>query len=188
MGQRMSDKPMAYGDDCNIGFDPDETPLDVYARFIGMVKCPDNPPTIYSTPPNDRTFRLHQDPGIPCRWAVTSGAWDIVFWMTPLPLRTTLTIQNNVDLGNYFTAQPLGIKGEGFVITNEILACQPWTGAHLGIGVITWTPQATALLAAINLAKSKDLFMELFPREDGKLVYKFCRLKDATNIKILFEP
>ncbi|GAH76571.1 unnamed protein product, partial [marine sediment metagenome] len=33
-----------------------------------------------------------------------------------------------------------------------------------------------------------DLFMELRPLPDGKLVYKFCRLRDATNIKILFEP
>ncbi len=188
MGQRMPDEDIAYGNNCNIGFDPGETPLDVYARFIGMVQCPDNPPTFYSTPPNDRVFRLRQDPGVPCRWFIASDPWDVTFWMTPAPLRTSLFIQNNVDLGLYFSAQPLGIKAEGFVITNEILVCQPFFGAHLGIGVVTWTPQATALLEALNLKKGRDLFMELFPRDDGKLVYKFCRLRDSTNIKILFEP
>jgi len=188
MGQRMPDKPILYGDDCNIAFDPGETPLHVYARFIGMIPCPDNPPTFFATPPNDRTFNLTQDIAVPCRWSISTGPWDVVFWMTPAPLRTTLTIQNNDDMGNYFTGQPLGIKGEGFVIANEILACQPWTGSHLGIGVITWTPQATEILEAINMEKGEDLFMELFPLEDGKLVYKFCRLKDATNIKILFQP
>lgn len=184
----MPDEPILYGDDCSIGFDPGETPLHVYARFIGMVQCPDNPPTFYSIPPNDRVFKLTQDAAIACRWAVSSGPWDVTFWMTPAPLRTALTIVNSVDLGDYFAAQPLGIKAEGFVITNEILVCQPWHGAHLGIGVVTWTPQATDLLAAINISKAYDLFMELFPIADGKLVYKFCKIKDAINIKILFEP
>lgn len=183
----MPDIPIEYGNDCHIAFDPGETPFNIYARFIGMVKCPDQPPIFWSTPPNDRAFKLTQDPGIPCRWSISSGPWDVVFWMTPLPLRTTLTVQNNIDLGNYFTAQPLGIKAEGYVLHNEILSCQPWNGAHLGIGVVTWTPQATDILSAINLSKGYDLFMELRPRADGKLVYKFCRLKDATNIAILFE-
>lgn len=188
MGQRLDDIPIVYGDNCNIGWAPGKTPKFVYARFSGLVKCPDNPPTFYSIPPNDRVFRLRQDVGIPCRWAVSSGPWDVTLWLTPLPLRTTLVIQNNVDLGLYFSAQPLGIKGEGFVITNEILACQPWHGAHLGVGVVTWTPQATEILEAVNIGKAYDLFMELFPLEDGKLVYKFCQRKYSTNVKILFEP
>jgi len=188
MGQRMPDEPIIYGDDCALGWPADETPKYVYARFSGLVKCPDNPPTFFSTPPNDRVFKLTQLEGQPCKWRYTSSTWVVDYQLTAGPLTTHLFLTNADDLSAYFLDQPTPIQKEGYVFHNQYVACPGFLGAHLGIAVVTWSPQATDILKAINIAKSESLFMELFPRDDGKLVYKFCRLQDSINIKILFEP
>ncbi len=187
MGQRMPDKPIDYGDDCLLAFDPDKTPLNVYARFNLMEQCPLELPPFHPIPPNDRVFKLTQLEDVPCGWKVNSGDWEVTFEIIGGPVRTTLTLFNTADASTYFYEQVVAFQDEGIVFHNSILVCQPWYGAHLGIAVVTWTPQATALLEAINLEKAYDLFMELRPLEDGNLVYKFCKLQDATNIKMLYD-
>ncbi len=188
MGQRMPDEPIEYGDNCTLGWPAGKTPKFVYVRFSKVVKCPDNPPTFFSTPPNDRVFKLTQLDYDACSWRYSSPTWCVDYALTAGPLRTHLFLTNADDVSAYFLDQPTPIKIEGYVFHNQYTTCPGFLGAHDGIAVVTWTPQATDILEAINLAKARDLFMELFPRDDGKLVYKFCRLEDATNIKILFEP
>ena len=188
MGQRMPDEPIDYGTNCLHCFDADKTPESIYARFSGIEICPGDLDPTCKIPPNDRAFKLTQLNGYPCRYLYQQSGWVVScgLWQSP-PGQGWLNLQDN-DWNYYFQAMFTVCPDEGIVLANDMVGCVPHDCVRGGIGVITWTPQATALLAAINLAKDKDLFMELFPREDGKLVYKFCRLKDATNIKILFEP
>ncbi len=184
MGQRMPDVPIEYGSDCLLKFNAGETPMYLYARFSKLEKCP----AAVSTPPNDRMFKLTQAPGAPCLWAYDTATWYIWMEFIAFPVSTRLHILHRPSGDNYFTNQVMAYIDEGHVFTNEYNACGLQVGAIGGIGVVTWNPQATKLLKDINMKKAADLFMELRPLVNGKLVYKFCRLQDATNISILFEP
>ncbi len=153
-----------------------------------MEICPGALDPHCTIPPNDRTFKLTQRDGLPCRYLYDGTDWKVwVNLWVAAPGQGSLVLQDSVPW-TYFEGYFDTCPGEGIVVANDIVGCAPHDCISGGIGVITWTPQATELLEAINLAKGADLFMELFPLADGKLVYKFCRLQDATNIKILFEP
>ncbi len=184
MGQPMPDVPIEYGDDCLAGWPPSETPKYVYARFSKIEKCPD--PMLI--PPNDQVFKLTQDEFNPCDWFYQGSVWRVEFQVAADPDFVWLWLMDPETNIPYFEETPAGPPIEGHVFHNEIIACDAFHGGKNGIAVVTWTPQATDILKLINMEKAADLFMELRPREDGKLVYKFCRLQDATNIKILFEP
>ncbi len=188
MGQRMPDEPIEYGDDCLLGWDAGKTPKYVYARFALMEHCPLALPPFHPQPPNDRVFRLTQGEFQACGWKYDIGDWEVLFVVTGGPLKTTLTLNNTADASGYFYEQFVGFKDEGIIFHNTINICQPWYGAKDGIAIVTWTPQATEILEGINLEKGEDVFMELRPLVNNNLVYKFCRLQDATNIKILYDP
>jgi len=188
MGQRMPDKPIDYGTNCVDCFDTDKTPKFVYVRFSLIEICPGELDPNCITPPNDRLFKLEQVDGYPCQFRYDTEPWHI-FWTfsAGAPAKSSIHLRDWSD-SIYFAALPAACLDEGTVIHNDLVGCVLHDCAHGGICCVTWTPQATELLEAINLKKAYDLFMELFPLEDGNLVYKFCRLKDSTNIKILFEP
>ncbi len=184
----MKDEPIEYGNDCLLGFDPDKTPKYLYARFSKIVQCPDLPPGPNFIPPNDRAFKLTQDAGVPCRWAYESSPWYVEFDVYSGPVRTVLYIRNMLSGTWYFSANESGPPDEDIVYESTYFTCTTLVWGIGGIAVVSWTPQATDILKLINMEKARDLFMEMRPRDDGKLVYKFCQLQDATNISILFEP
>lgn len=188
MGQSMPDEPIEFGNNCPLGFPAGQTPKFLYARHSGMIQCPKVIPPFTTTPPNGRVFKLEQVVGIPCRWEYVGTEWFIQYTFATFPPRTILFLVNFDDGNTYFGDIVIGIPSESTVYHNDIVACDILFGAKDGIAVVSWTPQATQLLEDINMAKSADLFMELFPLEDGNLVYKFCRIAESTNIKILFEP
>ena len=188
MGQRMPDEPIEYGTDCLACFPADKTPKFVYVRFALVEICPGILDPNCITPPNDRLFKLAQVNGYPCQFRYDTDPWHI-FWTFSAgsPAKSSIHLRDWSD-AVYFAALPDACLPEGTVIHNDLVGCVLHDCARAGIAVVTWTPQATALLEAINMAKGERLFMELFPLDNGKLVYKFCRLKESTNIKILFEP
>lgn len=188
MGQPMPDIPIEYGDDCLICFPSGKTPKYVYARFSLIYRCTGIGKEACLIPPNDRVFKLTQQVGFPCSWRYLGGTWEC--WYQPWRVADGKAglFLNDLNLKVYFDDTRNACPPEGTVWHNDIDCDPPLTCAIEGVGCVVWTPQATQLLEDINLAKSADLFMELRPLVDGNLVYKFCRLQDATNIKILFEP
>ena len=188
MGQRMKDEPIVYGDNCLRGFDAGKTPKYVYIRFSQIIKCPDTNGVQFEIPPNDRPFKLTQEEAHPCLWEITTTGWHVILDLQFDFPNTIVWLEHLPDGRVYFWDHPVTPIAEGTVYHNLNLDCLLFRASHSGIAVITWTPQATDLLKSINMAKGNDLFMELFPIDNGQLVYKFCRLKDATNVKILFEP
>jgi len=188
MGQRMEDIPIDYGDDCPQWPGPGKTPKYLYVRFSQIIKCPPWNETEYEIPPNDRVFKLTQHELHPCLWTYSGTAWFVFLEVPVEQPRMNFYLQSNTTGVLYFTNFPTEPPTDGYIFHNELACDDILHGGTCGIAVVTWTPQATALLEAINLAKGYDLFMELFPLENGRLVYKFCRLQDATNIKILFQP
>lgn len=184
----MDDEPIEYGDDCLLGFDPGKTPKYLYVRFSLVVKCPDVGPNPFEMPPNDRVFKLTQHVTNPCDWVYLTTPWRVFFTVVPEPVRNWLLLADT-PLGRwYFFDSVDGVPDEGHVFHNWATVCDPGVPSIEGIAIVTWTKQATDILESINMEKAQDLFMEMRPLDDGKLVYKFCRLKDATNIAILFEP
>lgn len=180
----MPDEPIIYGDDCLACFDAGETPKYLYVRFSGIVQCPAGP----SIPPNDRVFKLTQNAEAACYYRYDSADWGIGVDLNAAPNPTDILLMSGDELWSYFSRQDPDKIEEGKVYSNDYVGCPAWRGGKDGICVITWSPQATEVLASINMAKGNNLFMELFPKADGKLVYKFCRLQDATNVAILYEP
>lgn len=176
-----------YGSHCTHCFANGETPKYVYARFAGIVKCEGAGKEACLIPPNDRVFKLTQQVGFPCSWRYIGDTWEC--WYQPWVVADGKAhlFLNDLNLKVYFEESLPACPDEGTVWHGEEACELDLFCAELGIGVVTWNPQATKLLEDINMEKAADLFMELRPLDDGKLVYKFCRLQDATNIKILFE-
>lgn len=188
MGQRMSDVPHIYGDDCLIGFPEDETPKYLYVRFSEIVNCPGGPPGGFPIPPNDRLFKLTQNPLQPCQWIYSSPEWYIQLLIAAGPLRIFLWLDALETGTRVFYTEEEGALDEGTVYNNEMTECIEFVSGIGGIAAVTWTQEATNLLKSLNIKRADDLFMEMRPLVDGNKVYKFCRLRDATNIAIEFEP
>lgn len=184
----MKDVPHIYGDDCLIGFPPDKTPKYMWARFSGIIKCSSDPGSPWLTPPNDRVFKLEQSDIFPCRWECFTGSWAVVFYLPGTDPWGWLSLWQTPANAHFFTDTLDGPLDEGAVYHNREICGIGFAVAHNGIATVTWTREATNLLEALNIQRGNDLFMEMRPLADGNKVYKFCRLKDATNIAIQFEP
>lgn len=188
MGQRMPLVPHIYGNDCIRGFPAGKTPKYIYARFSLMVKCPDAPPIFYPIPPNDRVFKLTQDPEDACWWWYRIDPWYVGFEYRSFPNRTIFVLLHEPLPAWYFhIVEPL-ITDEGHVFHTDLDECLWDVGATGGIATVTWIHEATDILESINMQRADDLFMEMRPLENDNKVYKFCRRRDATNISILFQP
>jgi len=180
----MPDIDIEYGDDCITGWPVGKTPRYIYARFSLIEKCPD--PNLI--PPNDRVFKLTQEEFVPCHWWYEGSTWRVEFQVAADPDFVWLVLTDHEAGVTHFEATIAGTPVEGQVYHNENLVCGGALGGIKGIAVVTWTPQATQLLEDLVIEKGPNLFMELRPLPDGKLVYKFCRIAESTNIAILFEP
>lgn len=188
MGQRQHETKIVYGNDCLDGWPAGKTPKYVYARYSQLVKCPDEPPHTYAQPPNDRVFRLTQDSIAPCAYLYQSADWYIE-WYFDLPNQWTwLTLRQFNPSAQHFLDHPVILPTEGHVYHNVNPECVPGIAAAGGIATVTWRLETLALLKALNIVTAYDLFMEMRPLADDKKVYKYCKLKDGTNVKILLEP
>lgn len=188
MGHRMKDEPHVYGNDCLIGFPGGETPMYIWVRFSSIVVCDYWPPETYGTPPNGRVFKLTQDATYACLWEYAGAEWHVILDLQFDPPNANLWLEYVPDGWPYFLDTVDTPLDEGTVYNNHLDNCAGPTGAITGIATVTWTQEATNLLEALNMQRAYDLFMELHPLIDGNKVYKFCRLGDATNIAIEFEP
>lgn len=184
MGQRMPDIDIEYGDDCFAIFPANLTPKFLYVRFSEVVACPGQP----GPPPNQRLLKLEQKPLAACAYSWEDSNWVCSCDLNAVGFTTQILLFNKPDTFLYFTARVAAPITEGQVFANESLGCPAGRGGKDGICVVTWSPQATALLAGVVIEKSADLFMEIFPKPNGDLVYKFCRTRDSTNIKFLYKP
>lgn len=195
MGQRMDEEDIVYGNDCGYGeqfdpplWEPGETPKYVYARFSNIKKCDKEICVPYPLPPNDRVFKLEQEDWNPCSW-IYLGDWNVLWWFyPPAPIKCQLFLSTPMAGPHYFenTFQPNGVPAWDCV--NELTEDVPVACGKGGIGIVSWGVKARTLLKSLNMKALSDIFMEMRPLVDGNRVYKFCRLEDATNIAIEFEP
>lgn len=188
MGQRQDKDEIVYGNPCPIGFPDGDTPKYLYVRFSQIIKCPDWPPTFFETPPNDHAFKLTQSETYACVWQVTTTDWNVVVDLQFNPTKIIFWLEHMPDGRVYFYSLTDTPLVEGKAYHNENLDCGIGYASVGGFATVTWRLQTLKVMGLLNIKTAKDLFMELRPRKDGKLVYKFCRLQDATNIAIEFEP
>lgn len=184
MGQKQDQAEIEYGNDCLLKFEAGKTPKYLYARFSKIVTCPAPAPTA----PNDRAFKLTQDPDIPCLWEYLLSPWYVSFEYLTDPDLSRLYIIHLITAQWYFFNAVAGHVDEGHVFHNDNVECFWDIGGIDGIGIVTWRLESLSVMAALNIPAATDLFMEMRPLDDGARVYKFCKLQDATNIAILFEP
>ncbi len=187
MGQRQNQSDIVYGEDCLAGFDAGKTPKYVYARFADVVKCTIGVVPEPPIPPNDKAFKLTQTEGNACLWTYFSDVWNIWFEVLADPLRTTLALYFSDYIYFYFGDLADVPPEEGFIYANDIDTCDTGAGAKDGIAVVTWRLLSLTVLGLINIETANDLFLELFPVVGDHLIFKYCKLQDGTNVKILYE-
>ncbi|GAH25734.1 unnamed protein product [marine sediment metagenome] len=180
----MDQPDIEYGNDCLLKFEPGQTPKYAYARFSKIKTCPPPAPTA----PNDRVFKLTQDPELPCCWEYITSSWYISFEYLQDPDISRLFAINQDHMIWYFFNAVDGHVDEGHVFHNDNVECFWDIGGIEGIATVTWDLESLKLMELLNIKAAEDLFMEMRPLEDGSKVYKYCNLKDATNIAIKFEP
>lgn len=190
------DKPdIVYGNRCVLGEQLaaplwliGETPKYVYMRFSEIKLCDTERCEGYPVPPNDRVFKLTQCDVDPCFWQY-SNEW-VVTWQLRKPLGTWVMFDLYHPFGMFHSFQEdfncdTGDPRFGW----NRSSCEAFnTCGQGGIAVVTWQLEAMAILNALNMKALSDIFMEMRPLVDGNKVYKFCRLEDATNIAIEYEP
>jgi len=188
MGQRQQHSDIVYGDDCITCFAHGETPKYVYVRFADVEKCPDAWCAGSPSPPNGHVFCLEQVPAFPCFFYYHSAAWELWYRARHTVWYPCGLWMMHLDPPRYYfqSTTPIGIDCEVFFVNQETCIVD-----HCGVNghaIVTNKLESIELLSALNIETAEDLFMELFPLDDGSRVYKYCRLQDGTNIKIKLEP
>lgn len=188
MGQRQDKDEIVYGDDCLTCFEEGETPKYVYARFSNVRKCVEFECIGMPSPPNDRAFKLTQMVDHPCWWRFEDDDWRVTYYaVNPPTYGAQLVVLQKPDWISYFNGTTLpGSECETF-FDNENTCAEGECGSG-GIGLVTWRLESLGIMDSLNIKTQNDLFMEMRPLADGKRVYKYCKLKDATNIAIKYEP
>jgi len=188
MGQRQNKTEIEYGNDCLTCFPEGETPKYVYARFSNIRICDDPWCVGMPSPPNDRTFKLTQDEASSCKWRFEDDDWQVTWYaVDPPTYGARLIINEKPNWFEYFFGFTLpGNECETFF--DNAAECAEGTCGVGGWGLVTWRLESLLLMSLLNIITDYDLFMEMRPLADGARVYKYCRLKDGTNIAIKFEP
>jgi len=195
MGQKQYLEEIAYGNNCLLGYNLaaplwllGETPKYIYMRFSVIKKCNTEFCVGAPSPWNDHCFKLTQSAVNPCKWTYTNDwmvTWQLVsvpptyvhfeLYHYPSEARYFYDYYNANDRDPRFTANTLGCE--------EIFTC-----GYNGIAIATWRLESIELMTALNIEKSNKILMEMRPLANGRKVYKFCGLRDSTNIAILLEP
>ncbi|GAI96728.1 unnamed protein product [marine sediment metagenome] len=131
---------------------------------------------------------MTQDPELPCCWEHLESPWYVSFEYLQDPDLSRLFIIHLITAQWYFFNAVADHVDEGHIFHNENTECFWDIGAIEGIGTVTWQLESMKLMGLINIEVANDLFMEMRPLDDGPKVYKYCNLRDATNIAIKFEP
>lgn len=194
MGQRMESPDYEFGDDCNLGevlaaplWLDGETPRFIYMRFSQIQLC-DIPACVGNPlPPNDRVFKLEQNAIDKCLWE-----YDIDFYIywrlfSVPPTWTEFDLYHRPTNKHYFTADRDANASDPRFALNEASCVNPNTCGSGGQACVRWGPEAETVLENLNMTYERDLFMELWPLDDGRMVYKFCKRSELTNVKILYD-
>lgn len=184
MGQRQDKDEIIYGRDCGAGFAAGKTPKYVYGRFSNIIRCP----LAVKPPPNDRVFKLTQHDTASCRWVYYGTGWFCGLQSFTPFADYSIDLATSPEGMGYFNAVHAMPFEEGLVFANTIQDCVGVHMGHHGICIVTWRLESIKLLDDLNIDTESDLFMEMRPLADGSRVYKYCRLQDATNIAIKYEP
>lgn len=195
MGHREDKDVIVYGDDCNKGevlakplWANGETPKYVYVRFSGIQRC--ETPRCVGVPlaPNDRVFKLTQTVPDSCLW-MHLGDWEVTWsLLAGLPQHVFFDLFWRPWMAHYFYAD-YETDGDNARFTHNQVGCgDANTCGYGGVATVEFGKESMEIRESLNIAASDKLFMEMHPLVDGNRVYKYCRLRDATNIKIEFEP
>lgn len=191
----MDKDDIVYGNRCILGetlpkplWAVGETPLNVYLRFSGISLCKTEQCREVPPPPNGRVFKCTQTEWDACNWKYENGltAWWSLDPNDPVNMFVYLLYN---PLNKYYFIATVPTDGDNARFATNQASCSPFNMCgYGGIVAVEWLIEPMNLLKSLNMKGMSDIFMEMHPLVDGNRIYKFCRLQDATNIKILFEP
>ncbi len=195
MGQRQDKDEIEYGNDCLLGYNLaaplwllGKTPKYVYIRFSQIKKCNTPECVNVASPPNDRVFKLTQEDENPCKWSYTND-W-MVHWLLHQvpPTWVEFEAYHYPSSRYYFYAFYNANERDPRFTANEWDCGVYRMCGYEGIARVSWKLESLKVMDLLNIKPQKDLFMEMRPKEDGSRVYKYCKLSQSTNIKILYAP
>lgn len=195
MGQKQNQSNYEAGDECSrcepVLWPVEGTPKLLYARFSEIVICSDewcvNTPLGF----NDHVFTLTQLDINPCFWQYQSENFWIEYNCDELPEHKSHLYLDGFDGEDWDGLfRSTTESGEDCVtfFNNQLNCGAPHICGTGGYAIVTWRQESIDLIKSLNLEISNRLFMEMRPLADGKKVYKYCKLEDGTNVKILLEP
>jgi len=172
------------GNDCTACWSIGQTPKKLYLSVQGLTVNASTPYDAPRPPPNG-IWLLEQKHLTPCQWIFSNSIWDFVLDMGALV--TNLEIKyaggfafwtmNDGPCAQYFSnlGQPEGAYDGGFAVS----APRPDFSDR---------PTIKGVMDLINIIPARKTFAEIFPKNDGKMVYKFNIKADKTNVKFLVDP
>lgn len=184
MGQPT--EPFEYGEDCLCCWPEGETPSKVYISFEGLESC-DKAPGVIPLPFNG-VVAVPQSEEENCNFDRDFDGFHFT-WASCLGLRSTCRQLwyyeemfhdvKHADCKIYFE-NVLNCIGEHIHAEggNATIMFHTGTNDH-SIG---------SLLNAINMEPDPKTKFEFWPAKEGRIMVRFARKKDATNILILVEP
>lgn len=169
--------PREFANDCIACWDAGETPAFIYVAFLDVL--PGDIPGSVSIA-NAFWFKCIQNEASPCDfWYNRAGPGTIVEINRSIATGRW-HVNASVDAKSVFTGWVPGCPTEKSVWTNlqnNPAAFFGWAG----FAYCFWMETATELLVGLNLPDNGDTFLEVFVKDDTKLVYKFCNVKYRMN-------
>lgn len=186
MGTRTDPGYELFDNNCLACFDPGETPKKMFVTFTGIKFI--DPNVLKNIGAVQIHWVLEQSGVTPCRWnASKPPAWNVSY------------IANDVfGSGLFCTYQVFNVFNSihpapcdtGF--ENQNIPGPPDMICFDGRGQVFWRPETNSpsikgIMKKINMEPHRNTMFEGFPLDDTHAVAKYCRTRDATNIKIKFE-
>lgn len=186
MGWRTWPGYELFGNNCLECFPVDETPKKIVAYFSGIeltdTQHPDEP-----GPPRS-SWALEQDVDNPCFWwqddpphwgcgyyAKDNGDSRIALWYGAFSYFASVIEETCIT-----------------AFANQNLDIGPPISGINGDAQVFWRPESSSpsvrgIMKKINMEPHRNTMFEGFPLDATYAVAKFCRTRDATNVKIKFE-
>ena len=163
-----------------------ETPCKKYISFTGIVSCEKLPGVV--PPPFNSIVRVNQIEDHECEYERLFDD-DLYFRYNSAILNGSQVEQEWFIWGMFLKGRPNNCETQ---FANTLTCAGPGNGEG-GNAAVTWNTGPSdhaigSLLNSINMEPHAETKYEFWPASEERMVVKFARKSDATNILILVEP
>lgn len=171
------------GNDCLACWSTGNTPKKLYLSVQGLSVNASTP--VGAPGPPNGIWLLEQHISQACYWVFSDSIFDFSLYMGALVSNLNITFAggiafwslNDGTCAQFFSnlGQPEGAYAGGYATSSP----RPDYSDR---------PSLKGVMELMNIKPGRKMFAEIFPKSDGKSVFKFNDKRDKTNIKFLIDP